>query len=172
MEDRGPELRQHQPRQQFLPAESPLPMSSQQLRAFQRGEREARTAGYMLIRRAFIFIGTAALTSAGCYEMYEVVQVGGVTFLEWMVLVLFVTAVRLDCVLVHVCAGWLRGAAVRRQGPAWHRSVPRRCRPSPAGMRCCCRPIMKTLIASWPACGRCTSRLSRPDGAQASTGSC
>jgi len=90
MEDRRPELLQHQPRQQFLPAESPLPMSSQQLQAFQRGEPEARTAGYMLARRAFIFISTAALTSAGCYEMYEVVQVGGVTILEWMVLTLFV----------------------------------------------------------------------------------
>ena len=30
------------------------------------------------------------LTAAGCYEMYEVLQVGGVTTLEWMVLVLFV----------------------------------------------------------------------------------
>ena len=30
------------------------------------------------------------MTMAGCYEMYEVVQVGGVTFLEWMVLGLFV----------------------------------------------------------------------------------
>src|SRR6185437_13421790 len=90
IEDRGPELLQHRPQQQFLPAESPLPMSSQQLQDFQRGEPEARTAGYMLARRAFIFIGTAALTSAGCYEMYEVVQVGGVTILEWMVLTLFV----------------------------------------------------------------------------------
>lgn len=90
MEERVPELRQHQPRQQFLPAESPLPMSSQQLQVFRRGEPEAGTAGYMLVRRAFIFVSTAALTSAGCYEMYEVVQVGGVTFLEWMVLILFV----------------------------------------------------------------------------------
>ena len=30
------------------------------------------------------------MTSAGCYEMYQVLQVGGVTILEWMVLVLFV----------------------------------------------------------------------------------
>jgi membrane glycosyltransferase len=42
------------------------------------------------LRRAVIFTGTAALTIAGCYEMYEVVQVGGVTTLEWMVLFLFV----------------------------------------------------------------------------------
>ncbi len=44
----------------------------------------------MALRRAFIFVGTAAMTAAGCYEMYEVVQVGGVTILEWMVLGLFV----------------------------------------------------------------------------------
>jgi len=89
--DRGPELRQCEPRAPFLPAESPLLMSSQQLRAFQRGKPGTRTPGPMLLRRAFIFISTAALTLAGCYEMYEVVQVGGVTILEWMVLVLFVT---------------------------------------------------------------------------------
>lgn len=89
-QDLGPEL-QAEARERFLPAESPLPMSSQQLRDFQRGEPGAGTPGHMLLRRAFIFIGTAALTLAGCYEMYEVVQVGGVTLLEWMVLVLFVT---------------------------------------------------------------------------------
>ena len=43
-----------------------------------------------VVRRACIFVGTAALTAGGCYEMYEVLQVGGVTSLEWMVLVLFV----------------------------------------------------------------------------------
>ena len=50
-----------------------------------------RTPAYMLLRRAFIFVSTVVLTIVGCYEMYEVVQVGGVTTLEWMVLVLFVT---------------------------------------------------------------------------------
>ena len=30
------------------------------------------------------------MTAVGCYEMYEVLQVGGVTTLEWMVLFLFV----------------------------------------------------------------------------------
>ena len=45
----------------------------------------------MQLRRALIFVTTILLTVAGCYEMYEVVQVGGVTVLEWMVLALFVT---------------------------------------------------------------------------------
>ena len=77
--------------EQFLPPESPLPMSEQQLRTFQRGNTETGAAHTSVaFRRVFIFAGTAALTVAGCYEMYEVVSVGGVTALEWMVLVLFV----------------------------------------------------------------------------------
>ncbi|MGH9692649.1 MAG: glucans biosynthesis glucosyltransferase MdoH, partial [Bryobacteraceae bacterium] len=75
----------------FLPAESPLPMSTQQLRSFEPSKGEASAAltstGF---RRACIFAGTGVLTAGGCYEMYEVLQVGGVTVLEWMVLVLFV----------------------------------------------------------------------------------
>ena len=77
-----------QPRALFLPPESPLPMVTQQLRSFQR---EGKTVVSISsgIRRACILLGTAAITAVGCYEMYEVVRVGGVTSLEWMVLVLF-----------------------------------------------------------------------------------
>ena len=78
-------------RNEFLPPESALEMSTQTLRDFQR---QRDIAGFGLksitLRRAFIFIGTAAMTLAGCYEMYEVLQVGGVTILESMVLGLFV----------------------------------------------------------------------------------
>ena len=76
------------PREQFLPPESPLPMTTQQLRSFQREGNAgvSRSSGF---RRPCIFIGTGAVTAVGCYEMYEVVSVGGVTSLEWMVLVLF-----------------------------------------------------------------------------------
>lgn len=78
-------------RQGFLPPESPLPMSAQALRVFQRreGGQEAGSSSAGL-RRACILLGTAATTIAGCYQMYEVLQVGGVTTLEWMVLCLFV----------------------------------------------------------------------------------
>jgi len=41
-------------------------------------------------RRASLLAGTVSLTLAGCYEMYEVLQVGGVTILESIILVLFV----------------------------------------------------------------------------------
>jgi membrane glycosyltransferase len=75
----------------FLPSEAPLEMSTQALRDFERG-RGAADFGLksITLRHAYIFIGTAALTLGGCYEMYQVLQVGGITTLEAMVLVLFV----------------------------------------------------------------------------------
>jgi membrane glycosyltransferase len=78
-------------RTQFLPPESPMVMSKQTFQGFQRREDNQKAAlDSVALRRACIFMGTAAMTAAGCYEMYEVLQVGGVTILEWMVLFLFV----------------------------------------------------------------------------------
>jgi membrane glycosyltransferase len=78
-------------REEFLPPQSPMGMSKQPLRAFQgRQDNRSTAADSMAFRRALIFGGTAALTIGGCYEMYEVLQVGGVTALEWLVLCLFV----------------------------------------------------------------------------------
>ncbi len=66
-------------------------MSKQPLRSFQRRQDNQNGAmDSVALRRACIFTGTAAMAVAGCYEMYEVLQVGGVTILEWMVLFLFV----------------------------------------------------------------------------------
>jgi len=66
-------------------------MSKQMFQGFQRREDNQKAAlDSVALRRACIFTGTAAMTAAGCYEMYEVLQVGGVTILEWMVLFLFV----------------------------------------------------------------------------------
>src|SRR5258705_5600568 len=78
-------------RNEFLPPESALEMSTQPLRDFQR-QRNIADFGLrsITLRRSCIFLGTAALTMAGCYEIYEVLQVGGITALEAMVLVLFV----------------------------------------------------------------------------------
>ena len=78
-------------RTQFLPPESPMVMSKQQFQGFQRREdNQEAPLDSVALRRACIFTGTAAMTAAGCYEMYEVLEVGGVTVLEWMVLFLFV----------------------------------------------------------------------------------
>ncbi|MEA2819881.1 MAG: rane glycosyltransferase [Bradyrhizobium sp.] len=76
---------------EFLPAESPMAMSTQALRDFPAQTRVAdRRPTQVSLRRTCILAGTACLTLAGCYEMYDVLKVGGVTTLEAMVLALFV----------------------------------------------------------------------------------
>ncbi|HXO68019.1 MAG TPA: glucans biosynthesis glucosyltransferase MdoH [Bradyrhizobium sp.] len=76
---------------EFLPTESPLAMSTQALHDFPDQHRAGQSGpAPVSLRRAYILIGTAALTLAGCYEMYDVLKVGGVTILEAMVLGLFV----------------------------------------------------------------------------------
>jgi membrane glycosyltransferase len=66
-----------------------MEMAIQPLRQFQRQPSSPRFAT-VWHRRALILAGTAILTVAGCYEMYDVLKVGGVTILEWIILVLFV----------------------------------------------------------------------------------
>jgi membrane glycosyltransferase len=87
----APEVCSHDRQDEFLPVESPMAMATQPLRHFpgrDRIEESERTP--VSLRRAYILVGTAALTLAGCYEMYDVLKVGGVTILESMVLGLFV----------------------------------------------------------------------------------
>ncbi|MCK1636268.1 glucans biosynthesis glucosyltransferase MdoH [Bradyrhizobium sp. 157] len=72
----------------FLPPESPTDMTVQALRRFD--PPPAPDFAPMWIRRAFVLTGTAILTAAGCYEMYRVLRVGGVTVLESIILALFV----------------------------------------------------------------------------------
>jgi membrane glycosyltransferase len=76
------------PLNEFLPPESPMDMAAQPLRRFE--PPPAPRFASMWARRALILAGTAVLTSAGCYEMYRVLQVGGITVLESIILVLFV----------------------------------------------------------------------------------
>lgn len=75
----------------FLPPETPMAMPAQALMP-KPGTATARFVEPMPTahRRAFLLIGTAAMTIAGGYEMYEVLRVGGVTLLEGLVLFLFV----------------------------------------------------------------------------------
>jgi membrane glycosyltransferase len=77
------------PLTQFLPPESPMEMVVEPLRRFQR-QAQASEVTRAAPRRAYLLAGTVFLTLAGCYEMYEVLQVGRVTTLEWIILVLFV----------------------------------------------------------------------------------
>lgn len=73
----------------FLPDESTLEMPTQLLKAASRSA-EPSPVKNIAARRAVILFGTAALTLAGGYEMYEVLRVGGITALEAAVFALFV----------------------------------------------------------------------------------
>jgi membrane glycosyltransferase len=74
----------------FLPAESTLPMMPCRLdQPAETERRPARTETALALRRLFILIGTALLTAAGGYEMYDVLKVGGVTVLEGILLAFF-----------------------------------------------------------------------------------
>ncbi|MCA6115743.1 glucans biosynthesis glucosyltransferase MdoH [Bradyrhizobium sp. WSM 1738] len=78
----------HIPLNDFLPPESPTDMAVQALRRFEPAP--APDFAPMWFRRGFVLTGTAILTAAGCYEMYRVLQVGGITVLESIILALFV----------------------------------------------------------------------------------
>ncbi|GGI22914.1 glucans biosynthesis glucosyltransferase MdoH [Bradyrhizobium guangdongense] len=76
--------------QRLLPRETPLPMAPSDLAKNRVPDRvPAAVAPAMAWRRGLILLSTAALTGAGGYEMYRVLEVGGVTVLEAMVLALF-----------------------------------------------------------------------------------
>jgi len=74
-----------------LPPESPLAMPEQSLWE-QRGRppQPATASRGVPLRRLLVFGITIALTAGAAYEMYEVLQVGGLTLPEAAILVLFV----------------------------------------------------------------------------------
>lgn len=76
------------PLNDFLPPESPADMVVQALRRFERPPRP--DFARLWARRTYVLAGTVTLTAAGCYEMYQVLQVGGITVLESIILLLFV----------------------------------------------------------------------------------
>lgn len=74
-----------------LPPEAPLAMPVQVLGlAAERAFPGRRTEPGLSARRGFVFGGAAALTGLAAFEMYNVLNVGGLTGLECVVLVLFV----------------------------------------------------------------------------------
>jgi membrane glycosyltransferase len=76
------------------PAEARLAMPVQSLTRFSRAERHKLIAPQREYRpwasRLFIFGSTLALTAFGAYQMYRVVEIGEITALEWVLVVLFV----------------------------------------------------------------------------------
>jgi membrane glycosyltransferase len=75
--------------ERLLPRESPLAMAAGDLHKIPPLRAPPLVSSTIRWRRAFILLSTAVLTGAGGYEMYQVLQVGGVTVLEAMVLALF-----------------------------------------------------------------------------------
>ena len=74
----------------LLPTESALSMVPCRLdQGTLTKRRPARIETALALRRLFIFVGTALLTAAGGYEMYDVLKVGGVTVLEGILLAFF-----------------------------------------------------------------------------------
>ena len=75
----------------MLPPETPLAMLPQVLSGSPPSPRRAQFKPMPTVwRRIYILTGTAAMTVAGGYEMFEVLKVGGITILEGLVLALFV----------------------------------------------------------------------------------
>ncbi len=76
-----------------MPAESPLEMHAQKLFRFDPSKERrkfARKPRAPWLSRLVTFGGGLALTVWGGHEMYRVIDVGGITFLKWVLLVLFV----------------------------------------------------------------------------------
>lgn len=77
-----------------MPAHAPLAMPPQSLRRWNRAERRPRLAPGLwrkpVFSRLVAFGGMAAITGFGAWQMYKVVEAGGVTLLEWAFLILFV----------------------------------------------------------------------------------
>lgn len=73
----------------FLPSEAPCEMVAAPLDQPVPGRPALSSGPGVAVRRALVLASTAALTAVGCAKMYQVVEVGGVTVLEGLVLVLF-----------------------------------------------------------------------------------
>jgi membrane glycosyltransferase len=80
--------------QAILPPEVPLAMPVQSLTHFSRAERRAWAAPQLAHppwgARLLVFGGALLLTIYAAWEMYRVVEVGEVTLLEWLLVILFV----------------------------------------------------------------------------------
>ncbi len=78
----------------WVPPEAPLAMPAQRLNRFSRAERHSNATRHPAfggwLARLVAFGGGLGLTLYGACEMYKVVEIGGVTPLEWALVVLFV----------------------------------------------------------------------------------
>jgi membrane glycosyltransferase len=102
--------------------EAPLAMPAQSLTQFDGAGRHKDITRHQVfgfwLARLFVFGGGLCLTAYGAYEMYKVVEVGGITPLEWVLLVLFVANfswIALACMSAFAGFVWL--LLVQRKPP-------------------------------------------------------
>lgn len=111
-----------------MPPHAPLAMPVQSLRRWSDGDRRARKVPELwrtpLLARFIAFGGMAAVTAFGAWQMYRVVEVGGVTLLEWLFLVLFV--VNFSWISLAFMTGILGAAHLLRHGLSRRPELPER----------------------------------------------
>jgi membrane glycosyltransferase len=107
-----------------MPTESPMAMPVQSLTRFDRRTRRTpvdRSANWWtFFSRLITFGGGFALTAYGAYEMFGVINVGAITLLKWLLLVLFV--INFSWIAVSFCASvagalWLLTVGRRKLAP-------------------------------------------------------
>lgn len=89
-----------------LPPDAPLAMPVQDLGRAERARRPATAPPSIVLRRLVVFGGAACLGGLAAYEMYRVLEVGGLTALEAVVLALFVV---LSCWIAFAFVSALAG---------------------------------------------------------------
>ncbi|MBW0005444.1 MAG: glucans biosynthesis glucosyltransferase MdoH [Hyphomicrobiales bacterium] len=110
-----------------VPPAAPLAMPVQSLRRF--GPRELAIAASgpglaLILARLFVFGGALALTAYGGLEMYKVVSISGTTFLQYVLLILFIG--NFSWIALAATSGLLGFLVL-----AWRRLVPRQAPASP-----------------------------------------
>lgn len=109
-----------------MPPPAPLAMPVQSLRRWSDDDRRARKAPELwrtpYLARFIAFGGMAAVTGVGAWQMYRVVEAGGVTLLEWLFLVLFV--VNFSWIALAFTTGILGAAHLLRHGLKRHPERP------------------------------------------------
>jgi membrane glycosyltransferase len=103
-----------------MPARRPLEMPTQSFSRYERHHVGARRIAWRtLLARLVVFGGAILLTAYGANEMYGVLAVGGVTTLEWVLLLLFVVNFSwISLALTNAIVGLIAMAGIRHKTPS------------------------------------------------------
>jgi membrane glycosyltransferase len=122
----APSVRTTAPNRPAMPEESRLPMPVQSFERWSKKDRylwrDPEKAYTPWLARFFVFGGGLAVTATGIWEMYGVVAVGGVTVLEWVLLILF--ALNFSWIALAFSSAVVGFVSLLRRGKNWL-SVPK-----------------------------------------------